>query len=96
MQSFSDWAIYSAHGQLAGSNSKPQARNRAILKLLGTVLLHFEIDELSRSTSLQFSRCITLCTVQMPKTVERRPHWLWKSRDKEYAPVSTLRHQIER
>ena len=87
MDSFSDWALTLKCRFVATGESRRNARESGLQRLLGRRLLSVQIDERTRSTVLRFTREFVLTTKTMPNCQERRPHWLLRLSKENWPPV---------
>lgn len=76
MDSYSDWELSLNGRPIATAESRYHLRSRSLLKLCGRRLQTLEVDAVSRSTRLTFSRNLVLTTLTYPWSKDRRPHWL--------------------
>ena len=76
MDSYSDWELSLKGRLIATADSHPQLRSRSLCKLCGRRLQTLEIDAVSRSTRLTFSRNLVLNTFTYPWSADRQHHWL--------------------
>lgn len=93
MDSYSDWELSLNGGLIATADSYYQLRSRSLLKLCGRRLQTLEIDVVSRSTRLTFSRNLVLNTFTYPWSADRHDHWLLRlpTRGDDHWPSIVLR-----